>query len=134
MIPDIHKTVIVTGGSQGIGAGLVKAFLDRRYNVVATSRSITKTGAFKVSEAIRRDRRAGEQCRNLFLQRVHGVHGRRSSEAHIGEHRRVSFHHTAGERYGGIKDPCGNIWWVAAHVEDVPPDEQERRWRRFQMP
>jgi NAD(P)-dependent dehydrogenase (short-subunit alcohol dehydrogenase family) len=48
MIPDIHKTVIVTGGSQGIGAGLVKAFLDRRYNVVATSRSITKTGEFKV--------------------------------------------------------------------------------------
>jgi len=34
MIPDIHKTVIVTGASQGIGAGLVKAFLDRRYNVV----------------------------------------------------------------------------------------------------
>ncbi len=27
MIPDIHKTVIVTGASQGIGAGLVKAFL-----------------------------------------------------------------------------------------------------------
>ncbi len=38
MISDIHKTVIVTGASQGIGAGLVKAFLDRRYNVVATSR------------------------------------------------------------------------------------------------
>jgi NAD(P)-dependent dehydrogenase (short-subunit alcohol dehydrogenase family) len=34
MIPDIHKTVIMTGASQGIGAGLVKAFLDRRYNVV----------------------------------------------------------------------------------------------------
>jgi len=47
MIPDIHKTVIVTGASQGIGAGLVKAFLDRRYNVVATSRSITKTGGSK---------------------------------------------------------------------------------------
>ena len=36
MIPDIHKTVIVTGASQGVGADLVKAFLDRRYNVVAT--------------------------------------------------------------------------------------------------
>jgi len=40
----------------------------------------------------------------------------------------------SGERYGGVKDPCGNIWWVATHVEDVPPDEQERRWKGFQMP
>ena len=40
----------------------------------------------------------------------------------------------SGERYGGVKDPCGNIWWVATHVEDVPPDEQERRWKEFKMP
>ncbi|NNG17372.1 MAG: VOC family protein [Gemmatimonadales bacterium] len=33
----------------------------------------------------------------------------------------------AGERYGGVKDPCGNIWWVATHIEDVSPDEQARR-------
>ncbi|HME45986.1 MAG TPA: SDR family NAD(P)-dependent oxidoreductase [Syntrophorhabdales bacterium] len=33
-----QKTAIVTGGSQGIGAGLVKAFLDRGYNVVACPR------------------------------------------------------------------------------------------------
>jgi NAD(P)-dependent dehydrogenase (short-subunit alcohol dehydrogenase family) len=37
------KTVIVTGGSQGIGSGAVKAFLDRGYNVVATSRNVTKS-------------------------------------------------------------------------------------------
>ncbi len=42
------KTVIVTGGSQGIGAAIVEAFLERRYNVVATSRSISKAG-FAVS-------------------------------------------------------------------------------------
>jgi len=41
-----QKTVIVTGGSQGIGAGLVKAFLDRGYSVVANSRNISKSGAF----------------------------------------------------------------------------------------
>lgn len=35
------RTVIVTGGSQGIGAGTVRAFLDRDYNVVATSRNVT---------------------------------------------------------------------------------------------
>lgn len=40
----------------------------------------------------------------------------------------------SGERYGGIKDPCGNIWWIATHVEDVPPEEEERRWREFRMP
>jgi NAD(P)-dependent dehydrogenase (short-subunit alcohol dehydrogenase family) len=40
---DTPKTVIVTGGSQGIGAGAVKAFLDRGYNVVATSRNITRS-------------------------------------------------------------------------------------------
>ena len=40
----------------------------------------------------------------------------------------------SGERYGGVKDPCGNIWWVATHVEDVLPDEEERRWKEFKMP
>jgi NAD(P)-dependent dehydrogenase (short-subunit alcohol dehydrogenase family) len=38
------RTVIVTGGSQGIGASVVKAFLHRGYNVVATSRSIYRSG------------------------------------------------------------------------------------------
>jgi uncharacterized glyoxalase superfamily protein PhnB len=33
----------------------------------------------------------------------------------------------AGERYGGVQDPAGNIWWVATHIEDVSPDEQLRR-------
>jgi NAD(P)-dependent dehydrogenase (short-subunit alcohol dehydrogenase family) len=39
----MSKTVIVTGASQGIGAGVVKAFLDKGYNVVATSRNVTKS-------------------------------------------------------------------------------------------
>src|SRR5215467_13822905 len=39
-----QKTVIVTGASQGIGAAVVQAFLDRNYNVVATSRSVSKAG------------------------------------------------------------------------------------------
>jgi NAD(P)-dependent dehydrogenase (short-subunit alcohol dehydrogenase family) len=34
------KVVIVTGASQGIGAGLVKAFRDRGWRVIANSRSI----------------------------------------------------------------------------------------------
>jgi NAD(P)-dependent dehydrogenase (short-subunit alcohol dehydrogenase family) len=47
-----QKTVIVTGASQGIGAGVVQAFLDRGYNVVANSRNITKSGAFTKSAGL----------------------------------------------------------------------------------
>lgn len=44
-----RKTAIVTGASQGIGAGLVEAFLERDYNVVANSRHITRANSFAVS-------------------------------------------------------------------------------------
>ena len=43
---------MMTGGSQGIGAGLVKAFLERGYNVVANSRKLTKSGAFEESDEV----------------------------------------------------------------------------------
>jgi NAD(P)-dependent dehydrogenase (short-subunit alcohol dehydrogenase family) len=39
-----NKTVIVTGASQGIGAAVVQSLLERGYNVVATSRSVSKAG------------------------------------------------------------------------------------------
>jgi NAD(P)-dependent dehydrogenase (short-subunit alcohol dehydrogenase family) len=35
-----QKVVIVTGASQGIGAGLVRAYRDRNYRVVANSRAV----------------------------------------------------------------------------------------------
>src|SRR5260370_4656225 len=44
------KAAIVTGASQGIGAALVKTFLERGYSVVANSRNITKSGAFVPSD------------------------------------------------------------------------------------
>jgi NAD(P)-dependent dehydrogenase (short-subunit alcohol dehydrogenase family) len=44
-----QKTVIVTGASQGIGAGAVQAFLKRGYRVVANSRNITKANPFPAS-------------------------------------------------------------------------------------
>lgn len=32
-----------------------------------------------------------------------------------------------GDRTGGIVDPFGHKWYLATHVEDVPPAELERR-------
>src|SRR6202043_3867035 len=45
-----QKTVIVTGASQGIGAGIVKAFLARDYDVVGTARSATKSKELSASD------------------------------------------------------------------------------------
>ena len=38
-----RKTAIITGAGQGIGAGLVEAFLKEGYNVVATSRKVSQS-------------------------------------------------------------------------------------------
>src|SRR5215468_7896625 len=38
-----RKTAIVTGASQGIGAGVAKAFVERGFNVVANSRKMTQS-------------------------------------------------------------------------------------------
>jgi PhnB protein len=32
-----------------------------------------------------------------------------------------------GDRTGGVKDPFGHTWFVATHVEDVPPEEMQKR-------
>src|ERR1700710_2003116 len=47
-----RKTAIVTGASQGIGAGLVKAFVQRGYNVVANSRNISKSAEIVASSNV----------------------------------------------------------------------------------
>ena len=51
-MPSRTRAVIVTGASQGIGAALVKTFLERGYSVVATSRDMTKSGAFVASNQL----------------------------------------------------------------------------------
>ncbi|MGH2427176.1 MAG: VOC family protein [Acidimicrobiia bacterium] len=32
-----------------------------------------------------------------------------------------------GDRTGGVKDPAGNHWWIATHVEDMSREEMLRR-------
>src|SRR5258707_1749780 len=49
-MPTNRKTVIVTGASQGIGAGVVQAFLARGYDVVGTARSATKSRNLSASD------------------------------------------------------------------------------------
>src|SRR6185437_4972347 len=46
---NMERTILITGASQGIGAGLVNTFLGRGYNVVATSRKVSRTAEIKSS-------------------------------------------------------------------------------------
>lgn len=32
-----------------------------------------------------------------------------------------------GDRSGGVEDPVGVAWWISTHLEDVSPEEIERR-------
>src|SRR5215813_9738909 len=46
------KTAIVTGASQGIGACVVKAFVERGFNVVASSRKVTQSTEAAASDHV----------------------------------------------------------------------------------
>src|SRR5512143_369506 len=47
-----QMTAIVTGASQGIGAGIVKAFVERGFNVVANSRTMTQSTEVAASDRV----------------------------------------------------------------------------------
>jgi NAD(P)-dependent dehydrogenase (short-subunit alcohol dehydrogenase family) len=47
-----QKTAIVTGASQGIGAGIVKGFVERGFNVVASSRKVTQSTEIAASNHV----------------------------------------------------------------------------------
>src|SRR6202023_3645936 len=47
-----RKTAIVTGASQGIGAGIVNAFVERGFNVVANSRKVTQSTEVAASDHV----------------------------------------------------------------------------------
>src|SRR5260370_1914172 len=47
-----RKTAIVTGASQGIGAGIVKAFVERGFNVVANSRKVSQSTEVAASDRV----------------------------------------------------------------------------------
>ena len=49
-----RKTAVITGASQGIGAGLANGFLERGYNVVATSRRVSESAEINASDRVAR--------------------------------------------------------------------------------
>jgi PhnB protein len=61
----------------------------------------------------------------LYMEDVDGVFAR-ALEAGARAQRGVA-DQFYGDRNGTIEDPFGHVWTIATHVEDVPPEEIERR-------
>lgn len=61
----------------------------------------------------------------VYVEDVDGVFGR-ALEAGAKELRPVE-NQFYGDRLGAFEDPFGHEWNVASHVEDVPPEEMEKR-------
>lgn len=100
-MPSTGKTAIVTGASQGIGAGLVTAFLEKGYNVVGSSRAATKSSSLTASER---------------LALVDGDIGEMSTAKNIAE--------TALTRFGSINALVNNagIYFSKPFPEYTPAD------------
>ncbi|NGZ88117.1 SDR family NAD(P)-dependent oxidoreductase [Duganella aceris] len=95
------KTIIVTGASQGIGAGIANAFLARGYNVVATSRSASKSAELQPSDS---------------LAVVDGDIGDAATAAKV-----VA---TAVERFGGVDGLVNNAGiFIAKPFTDYTPED-----------
>jgi PhnB protein len=61
----------------------------------------------------------------VYVEDVDAVFDR-AIKAGAAEERKVE-NQFYGDRAGQFADPFGHKWFVATHVEDVPPDEMERR-------
>ena len=62
----------------------------------------------------------------LYVEDVDAVYKR--AVAAGGKPMREPTNEAYGDRSGGVEDSQGNQWWVGTHVEDVSPEEIQRRY------
>ncbi|MGP4023542.1 VOC family protein [Actinomadura sp. 3N407] len=61
----------------------------------------------------------------LYVEDAHAVHGRAvdAGGTSVTEVTHLPF----GDLVGRVRDPFGNLWWIHTRIEDVTPEEMERR-------
>ena len=66
-------------------------------------------------------------CLQLYLEDVDAVYARAvaAGATPVAEPANQFY----GDRRGGVRDMCGNNWWVATHIEDVSEEEMKRRMK-----
>ena len=135
-IPEGHHTItpylIVTDATAAL------SFMERAFGAEVLGRHADASGRVVHAEARIGDSRVmlGESTGewpptrsmlHLYVEDVDAWH-RRAVEAgarSLREPENMDY----GDRSGGVEDPFGTQWWIATHVEDVSPEELERRGR-----
>jgi PhnB protein len=62
----------------------------------------------------------------LYVEDAHATHRQAvaAGGASISEVTHLAF----GDLVGRVRDPFGNVWWIQTRIEDVSPEELERRF------
>jgi NAD(P)-dependent dehydrogenase (short-subunit alcohol dehydrogenase family) len=134
-----QRVVIITGASQGIGAGLVRAYRERNYRVVATSRSIKQgadadvlavpgdisdpdTAAQVVRTALQRFGRVDSLVNNagIFTPKPFVEFTRADFGDNIGVNVAGFFHVTQRAAAEMLKQGSGHIVSISAAIVDQP--------------
>jgi NAD(P)-dependent dehydrogenase (short-subunit alcohol dehydrogenase family) len=134
-----QKVAIITGASQGIGAALVKAYRDRNYRVVATSRSIEpsdddevvvvpgdiaerKTAERAIEEGISRFGRIDTLINNagIFIAKPFTEYTEADYAAYLGTNVTGFFHMTQLAISAMAKQGNGHIVQISTSLVDNP--------------
>lgn len=119
------------------GEGLI-TFMKNAFGATLNSRSDTPEGRLMHAEIALGDSRImlGESSEewpptramiHLYLPDVDGVYRRAIAAGATSLREPETMFH--GDRSGGVQDPSGTQWWIATRVEEVSPEEMERRQR-----
>ena len=134
-----QKVAIITGASQGIGAALVKAYRDRNYRVVATSRSIEpsnddgviavpgdiadrKTAERAIAEGVTRFGRIDTLINNagIFIAKPFTEYTQEDYETYLGTNIAGFFHMTQLAIAEMEKQGGGHIVQISTSLVDNP--------------
>jgi len=136
---EAQKVAIITGASQGIGKGLVEAYRNRGYKIVATSRSIQQTGdpdivavpgdiadsataERVVQEALSRFGRLDTLVNNagIFIPKPFTAYTAEDFTLYIGTHLAGFFHMTQHAAVEMLKQGSGHIVSITTSLTDQP--------------
>ena len=134
-----QKVAVITGASQGIGAALVKAYRDRNYRVVASSRSIEpsnddgvlavpgdiadrKTAERAISEGVARFGRIDTLINNagIFIAKPFTEYTQEDYETYLGTNIAGFFHMTQLAIAEMEKQGSGHIVQISTSLVDNP--------------